>query len=263
MKFFSNKFFLLFFLLTQSIWAQFELKDSIELPSDKISHLKTNIFGDIFMVINDRELIKIDAKKNISHYPLKKIVTQLDTNLSLKTGLVYNYQELEILDDQLNPIQDKINFNQYQIFPSAIMISDSQILWYFDPIEQRLVQWNYQIGKVLNKSNTLHFKENDNSITAIHQINNRLFLKSQNWIYEYDLFGDYKSETPLINYINYSFSDHYIHLINSQKITSINLLNKEISSFDNFFYGKDFTMKDDQLFVIKNKGLYIYTRIKK
>ena len=263
MKFFSNKILLLFLFITPTIWAQFKLKDSIELPSENISHLKTNAFGDVLMVVNDRELIKIDSKKNIKRHPLKKIVTQLDTNLSLKTGVVYNYQELEILDDQLNPIQDKINFNQHQIFPSVISISDSQTLWYFDPIEQRLFQWNYQLGKVLNKSNTLHFKENDYSIIDIHQTNNRVFLKSQNRIYEYDLFGNFKSETEIKSDLNYSFYDIYLVSSNKETINLTNLLNKEISSFDNFFNGKDFTMRGDELFVIKNKGLYIYTRIKK
>ena len=264
MKFFSlNTFLNFFFISLCSIsFGQFEIKDSILFETDAISNLKTNNFGDVLLILNEKELVKIDAKKNKKRLQLNKIVTSIDTNLSLKTGLIYNYQELQILDDNLNPIQDKINFNQHQIFPSTVSISDSQLLWYFDPIEQRLIQWNYQLKTEISRSNILFFKDNDTTIECIHQVNNQLFLKSQNWIYEFDIFGNSKSTIQLKKHDKYSFSGDYIYLTSGNELTEINLKNNQISTSDNFFNVKDFTMKDDQLFVIKNKGLYIYTRIK-
>lgn len=241
--------------------AQYKITDSIFFETTNISKLTTNSIGDLHLILNEKELLKINKLKQIKRYPLNKIVTKIDTNLSLKTSLVYNYQELEILDDNLNPIQDRINLNKYEIFPSAISISDSQLLWYFDPIELRLIQWNYQLKSVVNKSNMLFFKEGDSTIEDIYQIKNRLFLKSQNWIYEFDFFGNFKSSIHLKKHIKYCFSESFIHLLDEQNITTINLLNNEISIADNFFNVKDFTMSGDQLFVIKNKGLYIYTRI--
>lgn len=266
MKYFSLRILILFLLsANQNLKAQFdfELKDSIQFETYTISKLTSNAVGDVFLILDENQLVKINSKKEIKYFPLKKIVSKIDSNLSLRTGLLYNYQELEILDENLNPIQDRINLNQHQIFPSAISISDSQLLWYFDPIEQRLVQWNYQLKSIVSKSNLLFFKEGDSTIEEIYQYKNRIFLKSQHWIYEYDFFGNSKSTIQLKNHSSYSFTDSYIILLNQNFITKINLLTNEISSADNFFNVKDFTMNETELFVIKNKGLYIYTRIKK
>lgn len=263
MKSFFLKLFVIFALFTfKIIDAQYIITDSILFETSNLSKLKTNSVGDVLLILNEKELIKINKEKEIKRYPLNKIVTKIDTNLSLKTMLVYNYQELEILDDNLNPIQDKINLNKHQIFPSAISVSDSQILWYFDPIELRLYQWNYQLKTVVSKSNILFFKEGDTMIEDIYQTKNRTFLKSQNHIYEFDFFGNIKSIIPLNKHEKYSFTEDYIHLYDNHVMTNINLINHEISTSDNFFNVKDFTMYADQLFVIKNKGLYIYTRIK-
>lgn len=263
MKSLFLKLFLIIGLVsTQFVNAQYTLTDSIFFETTNISRLNTNSIGDVLFVLNDKELIKISKDKKFNKYPINKIVTKIDTNLSLKTALVYNFQELDILDDNLNPIQDRINLNKYNIFPSAISVSDSQILWYFDPIELRLIQWNYQLKSIVSKSNLLYFKEGDSTIENIYQYKNRIFLKSQNWIYEYDFFGNSKSTIQLNKHQSYCFSGEFIHLYDNQVMTNINLLNNEISTSDNFFNVKDFTMSDDQLFVIKNKGLYIYTRIK-
>lgn len=264
MKYFSlNVFCFILFFIGIKTKAQYQLKDSILFETNHITHLTTNNLGDVFLILDENKLLKINKKKEIKSYPLKKNVTKIDTNLSLRTGIVYNHQEIDLLDENLNPIQDQINFNQHQIFPSTISIVDSQLLFYFDPIEQRLVQWNYQLKSIINRSNLLFFKEGDSTIEEIYQYKNRIFLKSQNWIYEYDFFGNSKSTIQLKNHINYSFSDNYITLLNNNFKTKINLLTNEISTADNFFNVKDFTMNEDELFVIKNKGLYIYTRIKK
>ena len=250
------------FLLFQWANAQFELKDSILLPFSSISHLQKNGKNEVVFIANNNTLITINEDHKITNKPLKKIVSHLDTNLSLRTSIVYNYQELEILDDKLNPIQDHINLNQYNIYPSAITVTDSQFLWYFDPIEQRLYQWNYQLKSIINKSNILHFKDDDTVIEKIHIVKNRIFLKGKNWIYEFDYFGNIKSQFNLGEHTNYCFSKENLHLLTEKNIKSINLLNSSISSTDNFFNVKDFIMDEDQLFVIKDKVMYIYTRIK-
>ncbi|HEY4539739.1 MAG TPA: hypothetical protein VIG94_06990 [Faecalibacter sp.] len=263
MKCLPLKFFIFILLQSHFIFAQYVLSDSIALKGSHFSHLQSNAIGDVFLIADDQQLLKIDQHKKLKTYPLKKLVSQLDTHLSLRTAVGYNFQEIEFLDDQLNPIQDRIYFNQYQIYPSAVIIADSQLLWYFDPIEQRLIQWNYQLKTTISKSNMLFFKDGDTTITDIYAIKNSIFLKSQNWMYEYDVFGNFKSEIPLKPHLKHVFRDDFIHLLDEQNLTSINLLTKNISTMDNFFNGKDFTMSNDQLFVIKNKGLYIYTRIKK
>ena len=246
-----------------SLYGQYQLKDSVAINSNTISHFQSNRLGDVLFVSDDRNLVKISSDRKTVMHPLKKIVTKIDHTLSLRTAIIYNHQELEILDDQFNPIQDKINLNTYQIFPSAITLSDSQLLWYFDPIDLRLVQWNYQLKTTISKSNMLFFKEGDTAITDLYAIKNRVYLKGQSWIYEYDLFGNFKSEIPIKNHHKHQFSGDFLYLLDDENLTKINLLTRDISSTDNFFNGKDFTMSDDQLFVIKNKGLYIYTRIKK
>ena len=264
MKYLLNSFFtFLLFGLSSIVSAQFELKDSVFFDFKNISHLKVNEVGDVFFINNEKDLIKIDQHKKITRFPLTKLVSHLDTTLTLKTAVLYNYQELIILDDQLKPIQDPINLNSYEIFPTAITLSDSQNLWYFDPIEQRLVQWNYQIKKTISRSNPIEFKSNDSVIQSIYQIKNRLFIKSENCIYEYDLFGNFKAIQKLPNHISYSYYSRYILLKSDSDFKRMDLLNKEISLLDNFFYGKDFIMNEEQLFVINDKVMYIYTRIKK
>ncbi len=259
MKSFFN--LILFLSVVAQAQFQFQLNDSITLAKGNYQ-LKNSTQNNIFLIKNETDLIKINPQKEIIQYPKQKIISHLDSNLSLKTAIVYNHQELQILDDKLNPIQDAINLNQYQIYPSAIAIVDSQLLWYFDPIEQRLIQWNYQLKKTINKSNLLFFKDGDTTIEEIYNYKNRLFLKSQNWIYEYDFFGNFKSEIPLKQHDKYFFIADKIYIIQDKSLTEINLLNQEISTADNFFYGKDFIMSDDQLFAIKQNVMYIYTRIK-
>ena len=264
MKYFSHKILVLLILISPILtFGQFELKDSILIQVGNVSQFTVGNLEEIQFINNENELIRISKSKEIYRKPLKKIVSQIDTNLGLRTGLIYNHQEIEILDDKLNPIQDRINLNQYQIFPSKIALISSQLLWYFDPIENRLIQWNYQLKDTISKSDILFFKGEDTTIEEIYAYKNRIFLKSQNWIYELDIFGNFKSEIQLKSHTKHSFSNDYIYLYNENSIDKINLINRDISSFDNFFNGKDFIMTDDQLFVIKNKGLYIYTRIKK
>jgi hypothetical protein len=259
----KSLFSLLFFItVTVNAQFQFQINDSIALPNGFQYQLNANSLNEIYIIKNGTDLIKINQKKETLQYPKQKIITHLDANLGLKTAVVYNHQELQILDDKLNPIQDPINLNQYEIFPSSIAIIDSQLLWYFDPIEQRLIQWNYQLKKTINKSNLLFFKEGDSTIEEIYNYKNRIFLKSQNYIYEYDFFGNFKSDIPLKQYDKSFFSGDKIYLIKDQNLTEINLINQEISTADNFFYGKDFIMSDDQLFVITQNVMYIYTRIK-
>lgn len=264
MKYFLLKILILFTLFSPVYnFAQFELKDSVLIQLGNISQLSVGNLGQIQLINNESELIRISKSKEIFRKPLKKIVSQMDLNLGLRTGVVYNHQELELLDDKLNPIQDRINLNQHQIFPSKIALISSQWLWYFDPIENRLVQWNYQLKDTMSKSDILFFKDGDTTIEEIYAYKNRIFLKSQHSIYELDIFGNFKADFQLKPHIKHSFSNDYLFLYNENSIERINLINRDISSFDNFFNGKDFIMSDDQLFVIKNKGLYIYTRIKK
>jgi len=262
---FSINFFSLFFILYfTSIKAQFnfQLKDSVALPQSNNYQLKINSKSEIFIIQNYSQLIKINRDLSSYYYSQNKIISHFDGHLSLKNAVIYNHQELQFLDDKLNPIQNPINLNQYQIYPSAISIIDNQLLWYFDPIEQRLIQWNYQTKETINKSGILFFKPEDSTIEELYTYKNRIFLKSQNWIYEYDFFGNFKSEIAIPKNEKHSFSSSYIYLLNQNMLTEINLMNHEISSTDNFFYGKDFIMDDDQLFVIKDNLMYIYTRIK-
>ena len=257
---------LLFFTLclANTIWAQstFNLIDSVQLPLGAYSNFKINPKGELLIVLNGTNLLKIDQDKKILLYPNKKNISQLDGNTSLKTSLVYNYQELQILNDHLNPIQDGINLNEHGIYASSIATIDSQLLWYFDPIEQRLVQWNYQLKTIVSKSNILFFKEGDTTINEIYMYKNRLFLKSQCWLYEYDYFGNFKAEIPIKSGQYSFFNKENFYQSDGSNLIEINLINHKISLTDNFFYGKDFIMDKDQLFVIKDNVMYIYTRIK-
>src|SRR5690606_41754763 len=53
-----------------------------------------------------------------------------------------------VLDNQLNKVQDRIEFPiETNFSPTLIALVDNNYLWGYDPVLQRLVLWNYRDKK--------------------------------------------------------------------------------------------------------------------
>ncbi|VDH15631.1 Uncharacterised protein [Algoriella xinjiangensis] len=108
-----------------------------------------------------------------------------------------NFNRLDILDEQLNPIQDPITISSTDFMPAALKVVDNQFCWFYDIIGNKLVYYNYQLQKPILNSKSVYLKNNDQSIENIHVYKNLVFLKAPKTIYVYDDYGNFKTNFML------------------------------------------------------------------
>ena len=256
-------FYLLIYLFfLQFSYAQtFVLEDSISIENKVIKKIDTDLNQSLYL-ISETKIEKIFSNKKTKTYNSRNIISSIDSSNPLRLYIYSNFNRLDILDEQLNPIQDPITISSTDFMPAALKVVDNQFCWFYDIIGNKLVYYNYQLQKPILNSKSVYLKNNDQSIENIHVYKNLVFLKAPKTIYVYDDYGNFKTNFMLETENSpFHFYKNALFYIKNNKLFSINLENQQTTPFLDLVDVKSIAFNETNLFTLTNNYIYVY-RIK-
>lgn len=253
-------FYLLIYLFfLQFSYAQtFVLEDSISIENKVIKKIDTDLNQSLYL-ISETKIEKIFSNKKTKTYNSRNIISSIDSSNPLRLYIYSNFNRLDILDEQLNPIQDPITISSTDFMPAALKVVDNQFCWFYDIIGNKLVYYNYQLQKPILNSKSVYLKNNDQSIENIHVYKNLVFLKTQKTIYVYDDYGNFKTNFMLeTENAPFHFYKNALFYIKNNKLFSINLENQQTTPFLDLVDVKSIAFNETNLFTLTNNYIYVY-----
>ncbi|MGV0754872.1 hypothetical protein F0358_10240 [Empedobacter brevis] len=256
--------FSLFFILTffNALAQKFELKDSILLENKMTKTIDTDLNNSIYLISDTKVEKRFQTKKN-KIVDLKNVITSVDTTNPLRSYVYSNFNQLTILDEDLNPIQDIIQLKSTDFMPVALKVVDNQFCWFYDIIGNKLMYFNYQLQKPILSSKQIYLKNNDQSIDKIHVYKNSVYLKAQKTIYIYDDYGNFKSnfELDTENQPFYFYKDVIFYVKNNELI-SINMNSKVSTIFIELKKVKSMAFNETNFYTLDGDKVNVYAIIK-
>ncbi|WP_413532898.1 hypothetical protein [Empedobacter brevis] len=245
---------ILFSVFTNLFAQKFELKDSILLENKTIKWIDTDINNSIYL-ISDTKIEKRFQSKRSKKVDLKNIITSVDANNPLRFYIYSNFNQLAILDEDLNPIQDMIQLKSTDFMPVALKVVDNQFCWFYDIIGNKLMYFNYQLQKPILSSKQIYLKNKDQSIDKIHIYKNFVYLKGKKTIYIYDDFGNFKSnfELDTENQPFYFYKD-VIFYIKNNTLISININSRVSTNFIELSNIKSLAFNETNFYTLDNNN---------
>lgn len=242
-----------------NVFAQkFVLKDSILIENKTIKSIDTDLNNSIYF-ISDTKIEKRSASKKSKSIDLKNVITSVDTSNPLRTYIYSNFNQLTILDENLNPIQDIIQLKSTDFMPVALKVVDNQFCWFYDIIGNKIIYFNYQLQKSILNSKQIYFKNNDQSIEKIHTYKNLVYLKGQKTLYIYDDYGNFKSNIELETENSpYYFYKDAIFYIKDNKLISKNISTKITSTFMNMRNVKSLAFNEANFYTFDGEKLIVH-----
>lgn len=253
-------FYLLIYLFfLQFSYAQtFVLEDSISIENKVIKKIDTDLNQSLYL-ISETKIEKIFSNKKTKTYNSRNIISSIDSSNPLRLYIYSNFNRLDILDEQLNPIQDPITISSTDFMPAALKVVDNQFCWFYDIIGNKLVYYNYQLQKPILNSKSVYLKNNDQSIENIHVYKNLVFLKAQKTIYVYDDYGNFKTNFMLETENSpFHFYKNALFYIKNNKLFSINLENQQTTPFLDLVDVKSIAFNETNLFTLTDNYIYVY-----
>lgn len=253
-------FYLLIYLFfLQFSYAQtFVLEDSISIENKTIKKIDTDLNQSLYL-ISETKIEKIFSNKKTKTYNSRNIISSIDSSNPLRLYIYSNFNRLDILDEQLNPIQDPITISSTDFMPAALKVVDNQFCWFYDIIGNKLVYYNYQLQKPILNSKSVYLKNNDQSIENIHVYKNLVFLKAPKTIYVYDDYGNFKTNFMLETENSpFHFYKNALFYIKNNKLFSINLENQQTTPFLDLVDVKSIAFNETNLFTLTNNYIYVY-----
>lgn len=258
-----SQIFVLFFSFQLAHAQSWKLVDSIQInDTDKITDFGVDDLNNIYYITNYSELNKINLKtkkKELSSFSNRTILENLNTQNVLQITLKSGIFNLVILDNQLNPIQDKIEFPfEANFTPTLTALVDNNYLWGYDPLTERLVLWNYQENKIRQQSVILGGKVNDGYYGKLIYQNNKIYLLGSEKILIFDEFANLEKVIPFQTYDQIILKNSMFYFSKNDKIFQFDLNNQQTTEIEietSFDY---FSINHLFLFVLKDKLIYIY-----
>lgn len=245
------------FLFSQTL----EIIDSLKLESrDSITDFGTDDFNNIYFIRNFNELNKIELRtgerKTFSnHTVLEDLNTQNILQITLKSG----FFKLLVLDNQLNKVQDEIEFPVETNFsPTLTALVDNNYLWGYDPVLQRLVLWNYRDKKAMRQSVILSEKTGDEFYSELIYHQNKIYLIGFKKILKFDEYANLETVIPFREFDQIYLQENKIYYSFENQLFKLDLKTQNMSEIDlnkRFDY---FSINNRYLFVLKGKVVYIY-----
>lgn len=245
------------FLFSQTL----EIIDSLKLESrDSITDFGTDDFNNIYFIRNFNELNKIELRtgerKTFSnHTVLEDLNTQNILQITLKSG----FFKLLVLDNQLNKVQDEIEFPVETNFsPTLTALVDNNYLWGYDPVLQRLVLWNYRDKKAMRQSVILSEKTGDEFYSELIYHQNKIYLIGFKKILKFDEYANLETVIPFREFDQIYLQENKIYYSFENQLFKLDLKTQNMSEIDlnkRFDY---FSINNRYLFVLKDKVVYIY-----
>ena len=256
-------FSIIFLSVFCNVFAQkFVLKDSILIENKTIKTIDTDLNNSIYL-ISDTKIEKRFQSRKSKIIDLKNVITSVDTGNPLRTYIYSNFNQLTILDEDLNPIQDIVQLKSTDFIPTALKVVDNQFCWFYDIIGNKMIYFNYQLQKPILNSKQIYFKNNDQSIEKIHVYKNLIYLKGQKTIYIYDDYGNFKSnfELDTANSPYYFYKDA-IFYIKDNKLISKNMTDKSWTNFITLQNIKSIALNETNFYTFDGFNLKIYDILK-
>lgn len=254
--------FLLLLMSPIFLWGQnWQLKDSIQISiRGEISDFEVDPFGNLYFISNHTTIYKLDTKtQQTKSYSNNQILEKLNTQNSLQITAKSGIFNLLVLDNQLNPVQDLVQFpTEYNFSPTLVALVDNNYLWGFDPILQRLILWNYQEKKIYSQSAILYDTEGDDFFYDLIYTNNQILLVGSQKIMLFDELANLKEVIPIPTYDLISFGKNNLIFAKENELFELNLTTKQTRKLDVNKRFSNFAFNHKFLFVMQDKVVYIY-----
>ena len=237
------------------------LVDSILVESrDSITDFGVDDFNNIYYIRNFSELNKIEfSTKKRKTYSNQTILEDLNTQNILRITLKSALFNLLVLDNQLNQVQDLIEFPiETNFSPTLMALVDNNYLWGYDPVLQRLVLWNYREKKAMRQSVILTEKTGDEFYSELIYHQNKIYLVGFKKILRFDEYANLESVVPFGEFEQIYFKDQSVYYSSENHLFKLDLKSLNTSEIV-LNKGLDyFSLNNRYLFVLKGKVVYIY-----
>jgi hypothetical protein len=245
------------FLMAQK-WVKM---DSIQIESnDTITDFSVDDFHNVYFIRNFSELNKFDFRtKKWKTYSNQQIIENLNTQNVLQITLKSGFFNLLVLDNQLNPVQDPIQFPiETNFSPTLTALVDNNYLWGYDPVMQRLVLWNYREKRAIRQSVILSEKTGDEFYSELIYHQNKIYLIGYNKCLVFDEYANLQSVIPFQEFDQLNYTGTTVYFSKDQKLYRFDLKTKtteEVKMGQPFEY---FGINNRYLFVLTKKVVYLY-----
>ena len=236
--------------------------DTIALNiNGKITDFGADDFHSVYYILNSTELNKLDlktAKKSnfTNHTVLEDLNTQNVLQISLKSG----FFNLLLLDNQLNLLQDPIAlFEDSNFSPTLTAVVDTNYLWGYDPVIQRLILWNFRERNIYRQSVILTDKATDGYFSDLIYDKGKVYLIGINKILEFDEYANlnrFIAINPEFEQIQ--IKDQSVYYSIKGELFKLNLISETIEEIEVISGFDYFSTNTTDLFVLKDKLIYIY-----
>ena len=237
------------------------LVDSIVIESrDSITDFGVDDFNNIYYIRNFSELNKIEfSTKKRKTYSNQTILEDLNTQNVLQITLKSGFFKILVLDNQLNIVQDEIEFPMETNFaPTLTAMVDNNYLWGYDPVLQRLVLWNYRDKKAMRQSVILTEKTGDEFYSELIYHQNKIYLVGFKKILRFDEYANLEGVVPFGEFEQIYFKEHFVYYTFENHLFKLNLKSLEQSEIALNRELDYFSLNNRYLFVLKGKVVYIY-----
>lgn len=252
---------LVFLSVSTSFGQKLKLVDSISIESrDSITDFEADDFHNVYYIRNFTELNKIDFQtKKRKTYSNQTVLENLNTQNILQITLKSALFNLLVLDNQLNQVQDLIEFPiETNFSPTLSALVDNNFLWGYDPVLQRLVLWNYRDKKAIRQSVILTEKTGDEFYSDLIYHQNKIYLIGFTKILRFDEYANLETVIPFQEFEQIYFQNENFYFSHKKKLFRLNLKSKEkeeIEAPQSFDY---FSVNSRFLFVLKGRVVYLY-----
>lgn len=261
MRKFHWTFFCLIFsfsFLNAQKWTKI---DSIQIETnDTITDFSVDDFHNLYYIRNFSELNKIDystrKKKTFSN---QQIIENLNSQNVLQITLKSGFFNLIVLDNQLNLVQDPIQFPiETNFSPTLTALVDNNYLWGYDPVMQRLVLWNYRDKKAMRQSVILSEKTGDEFYSELIYHQNKIYLIGYTKCLVFDEYANLQSVIPFQSFDQLHFTGDFFYFSKDQKLYRFDLKQKTTQELDLGLSFDYFAINNRYLFVLTHKVVYLY-----
>lgn len=256
-------FFSLFWVICfANLFAQkFNLKDSVVLDvPGTINDFAVDDFNNIYFIRNNTELNKIDySTKTRKTFSNQTILENLNTQNILQITLKSAFFNLIVLDNQLNLVQDPIQFPiETNFSPTLTALVDNNFLWGYDPVLQRLVLWNYREKKAIRQSVLLSERTADEFFPELIYHQNRIYLISYSKCLVFDEYANLIAVIPFQEFEQLQFLSDKIYFTKGKDLFQYDINTKSFDKVELPFEFEYFSINNRFLFVLNNKVVYLY-----
>ena len=178
------------------------LADADYLISGQFKILEVDNLGNIFLVTDNNEILKVDDGETLFRYSSKRLgnITRIDVTNPQKILVYYgDYYQIVFLDNTLSEI-DRLDLDELGFWDvTSVALSRDNFIWIYDPVNVKLIKIS-QRGDVLLSTNELYnFGFNADYSPKILVHDTKVLLYDEQEIKVFDEYGAWMETIALEN----------------------------------------------------------------